>query len=149
MAGGLPDTVLQIEPIQALSDSKRAQGRFRRVAIAAGRLASAERCRSHGVAPGTPEKRARRENSKETPNPKAEIRKSWRTATAEARNPKSEMRRNARLWRRFSGRCRGRLGLRFCGNFFPLDISLPAFPFLSFVILLAHNSLLYPHNSIL
>src|SRR5262245_60941654 len=50
LAGGLPLSVLQDEPVQAVLPSQRPQGRLRRLTVAARRLACPKRFRSYCLA---------------------------------------------------------------------------------------------------
>ena len=58
LAGGLPLPLLQDQPVQALGGAERAEGRLRRLAFAARRLARAERFRGGRVAGGAATERA-------------------------------------------------------------------------------------------
>ena len=53
VAGGVPVSLLQDQPVQALGHPERPEGRLRRLALAARRLARPQRLRSRGVAQGT------------------------------------------------------------------------------------------------
>ena len=69
MAGGVPLPLLRVQPVQALGDAERAEGRLRRLALAARRLARAVRRERQRLARRAGAERAERRRARRPAGP--------------------------------------------------------------------------------